>query len=68
MSECEVTKVNLPKFPTPELIVLTIEEAKFISQILPMSILWTLSLEQYEVIKELNDKIKARIEQVEGKK
>lgn len=67
MSEYEVTKVNLPKFPTPELIVLTIDEAKFISQILPMSILWTLSLEQYEVIKELNDKIKERIKQAEGK-
>lgn len=46
-------------------IVLTVEEAKFVSQILPMSILWTLSLEQYEVIKELNNKIKERIEQVE---
>lgn len=67
MNESEVTKVNLPKFPTPELIVLTIDEAKFISQILPMSILWTLSLEQYEVIKELNDKIKERIKQAEGK-
>ena len=67
MSEYEVTKVNLPKFPTPQLIVLTIDEAKFISQILPMSILWTLSLEQYEVIKELNDKIKERIKQAEGK-
>lgn len=31
MSECEVTKVNLPKFPPPELIVLTVEEAKEIA-------------------------------------
>lgn len=28
MSKTEVTKVNLPKFPNPELIALTIEEAK----------------------------------------
>ena len=28
MSEYEVAKVNLPKFPDPQLIVLTIEEAK----------------------------------------
>ena len=30
MSECKVTvaKVNLPKFPSPQLVVLTIEEAK----------------------------------------
>lgn len=32
MSECEVTKVNLPKFPTPQLIVLTVEEAKRIAK------------------------------------
>ena len=31
MSECEVKKVNMPKFPPPQLIVLTIEEAKEIS-------------------------------------
>lgn len=28
MGEAEVTKVNLPKFPQPQLIVLSIEEAK----------------------------------------
>ncbi len=28
MSECGVTKVNLPKFPPPQLIVLSIDEAK----------------------------------------
>ena len=28
MSEYEVAKVNLPKFPDPQLIVLTVEEAK----------------------------------------
>ena len=34
MSECEVIKVNLPEFPPPQLIVLTIEEAKRISDAL----------------------------------
>ena len=33
MSECKVTKVNLPKFPTPELVVLTLEEAKYLLSI-----------------------------------
>lgn len=36
MSEYEVTKVNLPKFPPPELIVLTIEEAEKLMKLLDL--------------------------------
>ena len=38
MGEGEVTKVNLPKFPQPQLIVLSIEEAKQIVDSLHRSI------------------------------
>lgn len=55
MSECEVTKVNLPKFPQPELIVLTIEEAKEVLEY----------LNGYYFPMDLCDKIKERIEAVE---
>ena len=44
---------------------LTVEDAKFVSKLLPMSILWCGSLETYGVIKELNDRIKQQIEQAE---
>lgn len=55
MSECEVTKVNLPKFPQPELIVLSIEEAKEVLEY----------LNGYCFQIDLRDKIKERIEAVE---
>lgn len=56
---CEKIAKNKPK------VWLTVEDAKFVSKLLPMSILWCGSLETYGVIKELNDRIKQQIEQAE---
>ena len=57
---CEKIAKNEPK------IWLTVEDAKFISKLLPMSILWC-GMNAYEAIKELNDKLKQQIEQAEDK-
>lgn len=67
MSECEVTKVNLPKFPTPELIVLTVEEAKTLIRILHenapyLDCLYESSKDDYLFLEEISN----RIEQAEG--
>ena len=72
MSEYEVTKVNLPKFPPPELIVLTLEEAKNIVETLDLlcefvnintDFVSDLFLDGCSTMKILDDRIK----QVEGK-
>lgn len=68
MSECEVTKVNLPKFPPPQLIVLTVEEAKRLMRILYenapyLDCLYESSKDDYLFLEEISK----RIEQVEGK-
>ena len=62
MSEYEVTKVNLPKFPQPKLIVLTIEEAKDVLHSLNCA--WS----RCPVKAECKDLIKKKIEQAEGKR
>lgn len=55
MSEYEVAKVNLPKFPPLQLVVMTIEEAKEVLEY----------LNGYCFQIDLRDKIKERIEAVE---
>lgn len=62
MSECEVTKVNLPKFPPPQLVVLTIEEAKKISDALEWVDGYMYSYAYKKVIEDFNK----RIEQVQS--
>jgi hypothetical protein len=67
VSECEVTKVNLPKFPPPELIVLTIEEAKELMKLLDLCEYWLTNNNVSYDCDAWASLLEERIEQAEGK-
>jgi hypothetical protein len=67
MRECEVTKVNLPKFPEPQLIVLTLEEAKKISKFFDVVECCASGIKLSDEERILWEIIEKRIEQVEGR-
>lgn len=69
MSECEVTKVNVPKFPEPELIVLTVEEAKTLLNMTKVFKMFAQTSNHKHLGKliDLEKALTKRIEQAEGK-
>lgn len=67
MSECEVIKINLPKFETPQLIVLTLEEAKKISKFFDVVECCASGFKLSDEERILWEIIEKRIEQVEGR-